>query len=78
MSCHDCTICLCAGGAGLTGLQAIRVTVVCATVTDFAFSIIWIIWSAMLCYSLSYSVERDDAERSVLIVLHCLNMNRIE
>lgn len=77
MSYHNCTICLCAGGASVTGLPVTRLTVVCAPLTDFTFSIIFIDNSAMLYYSLSYRVERDDAEESLLMVLHCLNMNRI-
>lgn len=78
MSYHNCTICLCAGGAGVTGLPVTRLTVVFAILADFTFSILFIDNSAMLYYSLSYRVERDDAEESLLMVLHCLNMNRIQ
>lgn len=62
----------------MTGLPVTRLTVVFAILADFTFSILFIDNSAMLYYSLSYRVERDDAEESLLMVLHCLNMNRIQ
>ena len=56
-----CTIRLIAGGAALTRILVISMTVVVAILTVLTFSIIWIC-SAVLYESLTYSMETQKAE----------------
>lgn len=70
------TIGMVAGGAGLTGFLRIGVTVVCAILTEAAFSISHTV-TAVLLNMLSYSVETHEAEYFNATIIHLFFPKRL-